>query len=122
MVYSAVDSIVDGKQVVVTRELFIEAFSLPMEGINSFSGLPSEAAEDMKVVFFTFWVTLKPSSNRKEMKVECMSLNDIMAKYLTAKAGYFFDAITLERFDFTVAISTGIRVTGQAFYIALLLL
>ncbi|KZV49132.1 hypothetical protein F511_43355 [Dorcoceras hygrometricum] len=75
----------------------------------------------MNLEFSLSGAPFKPSSKKKEMKVEYKLLNDIMAKYLTVKAGYFFDAVIV-RFDFTVVINTGITVTGQVFYIAFLLL
>ncbi|KZV49878.1 hypothetical protein F511_31684 [Dorcoceras hygrometricum] len=46
-----------------------------------------KALEDMKVVYSLAGAPFKPSSMKKEMKVEYRLLNDIVAKSLTAKAG-----------------------------------
>ncbi|KZV28051.1 hypothetical protein F511_06920 [Dorcoceras hygrometricum] len=43
---------------------------------------------DMKVLFSTKNVPFKPSSKKKDMKVEYRILNDIVAKSMTTKAGY----------------------------------
>ncbi|KZV18959.1 hypothetical protein F511_24786 [Dorcoceras hygrometricum] len=66
------------------REKFAEMFGLPMEGITSFSNLPSKPVEEMKVVLS-----------------------------LSAKAGSF-DVVTVECFDVMVAISTGLRINWSS--------
>ncbi|KZV54908.1 hypothetical protein F511_31331 [Dorcoceras hygrometricum] len=61
------------------------------------------------MVFSHTVVPFKPSSKKREMKVEFRLLNDIVAKCLTAKAGSF-DVVTGKMFEIMVAISAGIKV------------
>ncbi|KZV47949.1 hypothetical protein F511_38526 [Dorcoceras hygrometricum] len=91
-------SAMEGKQVIITKELFIETFGMPTEGITSFGNLPPTVVEKMKVLFSLSGIPFKPSSKKKEMKVEYSLLKDIVAKSLTAKVGSF-DAITTEQFE-----------------------
>ncbi|KZV50133.1 hypothetical protein F511_17239 [Dorcoceras hygrometricum] len=52
---------------------------------------------------------VKTSCKKKELKIECRLMNDILAKSVTFKAGSF-DAITQERFLLMTAIHFGLKI------------
>ncbi|KZV46074.1 hypothetical protein F511_28774 [Dorcoceras hygrometricum] len=93
----------DGLQVVITKELFMETLGLPTKGITSLRNFPNLAVEEMKVVFSLWGVPLKPSRKKKEMKVEYRLMNDTVAKSLIAKVGSF-DVVIAERFEVIVRV------------------
>ncbi|KZV52013.1 hypothetical protein F511_10233 [Dorcoceras hygrometricum] len=92
-----------------SKEVFAKFFKLPSEGILGFSNLPAKAMAYMSETFFATGAPFRPLSKKNDMKVDYRLLNDIVAKSLTAKAGSF-DAVTTERLNIMVAISTGIKV------------
>ncbi|KZV23465.1 hypothetical protein F511_35019 [Dorcoceras hygrometricum] len=102
-------STVANRKMVITMDVFAETFNLPMEGMVSFSGLPTKAVVDMKMFFFATAVPFKPSNKKKDMKVEYRLLHDIVAKSMSAKAGSF-DVVTMEKFEMMLVISTGLKV------------
>ncbi|KZV29341.1 hypothetical protein F511_18492 [Dorcoceras hygrometricum] len=74
-----------------------------------FSGLPSKAVVDMKLLFSATDAPFKPSNKNKDMKIEYRLLHDIVAKSLSAKAGSF-DAVTTEKFEMMVVIRVTLKV------------
>ncbi|KZV18794.1 mucin-2-like [Dorcoceras hygrometricum] len=100
-----ITSTISKQKLVITQEIFAETFHLPTEGLVIFSG---KAVADMKVLFSATTVSFKSSSKKKEMKVECRLLNDIVAKLMTNKASSF-DAMRAGRFEMMVAISARLK-------------
>ncbi|KZV38803.1 hypothetical protein F511_22121 [Dorcoceras hygrometricum] len=80
-------SMLVNRKMVITKDVILETFHLPTEGIVSFSELPAKEVADMKALFSTTEVPFMPSSKKKDMKVEYRLLHDIEAKSLSAKAG-----------------------------------
>ncbi|KZV18581.1 hypothetical protein F511_42280 [Dorcoceras hygrometricum] len=77
-------SFVANRKLVVTKDMFAEAFGLPTEGLVA-------------------------PNKKKEMKMQYRLLHDIVAKALCAKSGSF-DVVTSEKFDLMVATSAGLKV------------
>ncbi|KZV19895.1 hypothetical protein F511_15537 [Dorcoceras hygrometricum] len=75
-------SFVANRKMVITKDVFAEAFGLPTEGLAP--------------------------NKKKDMKMEYRFLHDIVAKALCAKTGSF-DVVTSEKFDLMVAISTSLK-------------
>ncbi|KZV36819.1 hypothetical protein F511_03543 [Dorcoceras hygrometricum] len=86
-------SFVANRKMVITKDVFAEAFGLPTEGAPN---------------------------KKKEMKMEYRLLHDIVAKALCAKAGSL-DVVTSKKFDLMVAISAGLKSQGFAMQLSVLL-
>ncbi|KZV23629.1 hypothetical protein F511_33501 [Dorcoceras hygrometricum] len=71
------------KKMLITMDVFVETFHLPMEGLLS--------------------------KKKKNMQVEYRLLHDIVAKSLSVKADSF-DVVTTEKFEMMVAIIAGLKV------------
>ncbi|KZV32490.1 pentatricopeptide repeat-containing protein mitochondrial [Dorcoceras hygrometricum] len=103
----------DGTEVGINHKMFAEGFELPYEDITSFSRLPTKDFKNKKAMFSLTGVPFKPSSKKKEMKVEYRLLNDIVdnckAQTLFVKAGSF-DAVTRDRFLLMTAITFDVKV------------
>lgn len=65
--------------------------------------------EEMKIKFSLTGAPIIHSGKKKDMKIEFKLLNDIVAKYQTAKSKSF-DGFTTKHFDLMVEISSGIMV------------
>ncbi|KZV22821.1 hypothetical protein F511_12965 [Dorcoceras hygrometricum] len=91
-------SFVANRKMVITKNVFTEAF-----------GLPAQIVVEMRMRSSGTDVPFKAPNKKKEMKVECQLLHDIVAKALCAKAGSF-DAVTSEKFDLMVDISASLKV------------
>ncbi|KZV32277.1 hypothetical protein F511_22628 [Dorcoceras hygrometricum] len=101
-------SFVANRKMVVTKDVFVEAFGLPTEGMVSFIDLPAQAVAEMRMRFSDSGVPFRAPNKKNEMKVEYRLLHDIVAKALCAKAGSF-DVVTSEKFDLMVAISADLK-------------
>ncbi|KZV58592.1 hypothetical protein F511_11884 [Dorcoceras hygrometricum] len=93
----------------MTKEIFIETFGLPTEGVTSFLDVPKETVVEMRNRFSGSDVPFRAPIEKREMKMEFWLLHDIVAKALCAKAGSF-DMVTSEKFDLMVAISAGFKI------------
>ncbi|KZV54795.1 hypothetical protein F511_04417 [Dorcoceras hygrometricum] len=71
---------------VITKDLFAEAFGLPIEGMVGFIDLPTQAR---RMRFSGTDVPFLAPNKKKEMKVEYRLLHDIVEKALCAKHGSF---------------------------------
>ncbi|KZV44007.1 hypothetical protein F511_31182 [Dorcoceras hygrometricum] len=74
---------------VVTKDVFAEAFGLPTEGMVRFIDLPTQSVAEMRMRFCSTDVSFKVPNKKNEMEVEYRLLHDIMAKALCTKAGSF---------------------------------
>ncbi|KZV33731.1 hypothetical protein F511_26494 [Dorcoceras hygrometricum] len=102
-------STVANRKMVVMKDVFVEMFQIPIERMVSFSELLDKTVVEMKVWFSSTGVPFRPPNKKKDMKVEYRLLHDIVAKYLSAKAGSF-DLVTTEKLEMMVAISAGLKV------------
>ncbi|KZV46731.1 hypothetical protein F511_36517 [Dorcoceras hygrometricum] len=102
-------SIVCNRKLVITEDTFSATFKLPIEGMTSLGSIPKETIAEMRRRFSGTDIPFKTSSKKREMLFEYRLLHDIMAKYLCAKAGSF-DIVTCEKFEFMVAIVSGLSV------------
>ncbi|KZV40488.1 hypothetical protein F511_23825 [Dorcoceras hygrometricum] len=93
----SVISSVQGKFVEISEELFAGRFDLPSEGLTSVDELPKGLIKEARKAFSASGEPIKTSCKKKEMKVEFILLNDILAKAVTAKAGSF-DVVTHKRY------------------------
>ncbi|KZV16224.1 hypothetical protein F511_11129 [Dorcoceras hygrometricum] len=105
---------VANRKMVLTKDVFTEAFGLPTEGIDKFSGYSKGYYGWMQRRFSGSDEPFKAPNKKKEMKMEFRLLHDIIAKALCAKAGSF-DMVTSEKFDLMVAISAGVKVNWAQF-------
>ncbi|KZV24646.1 histone-lysine N-methyltransferase 2D-like [Dorcoceras hygrometricum] len=96
------------KSVEVSEDQFAGIFELPTEGLTDMYEVPKYLVFDSRSVFSADGEQLKTSCKKREMKFEFRQLNDILAKTITAKAG-FFDAVTHERFLMMAAIHGGVK-------------
>ncbi|KZV48317.1 hypothetical protein F511_29321 [Dorcoceras hygrometricum] len=102
-------STVCGQKLVVTEDIFSGTFKLPTEGVQNFSGIPTETIAEMRTRFSATTVPFQSSGKKRDFLFEYRLLHDIVAKPLCAKEGSF-DKVTCEKFEFMVAISAGISV------------
>ncbi|KZV35895.1 hypothetical protein F511_19987 [Dorcoceras hygrometricum] len=100
---------VTNRKLAMTKDIFAEAFGLPIEGATSFLDVPKETVVEMRNRFSGSDVPFRAPSKKREMKMEFQLLHDIVANALCAKAGSL-DMVTSEKFDLMVAISTGLKV------------
>ncbi|KZV29444.1 hypothetical protein F511_28400 [Dorcoceras hygrometricum] len=82
-------STVANRKLVITMDVFAEAVQLPTEGMVSFFEIPGKEVADMKALFSSTGVPIRPTNKKKDMKVEYRLLHDIVANYLSAKDGSF---------------------------------
>ncbi|KZV25804.1 kinesin-4-like [Dorcoceras hygrometricum] len=94
------------RKMVVTKDVFAEAFGLLSEGMVCFLDLPAQTVAENKMRFFDTDVPFRAPNKNKEMKVENWLLHDIVAKELCAKDSSL-DVVTSEKFDLMVTISAG---------------
>ncbi|KZV30933.1 hypothetical protein F511_24613, partial [Dorcoceras hygrometricum] len=102
-------STVANRKMVITKDVFEEMFPLPTDGLVSFTDLPAKAVAEMKMFLSATGVSFRPPNKKKDMKVECRLLHDIVAKSLSAKAGSFYVVMT-KKFEMMVAISAELKV------------
>ncbi|KZV38598.1 hypothetical protein F511_25352 [Dorcoceras hygrometricum] len=105
-------SFVENRKMVITKDMFTEAFGLPSKGMIGFLDIPKETMVDMRKRFSGSDVPFRAPSKKKEMKMKFRLLHDIVAKALCAKAGSF-DMVTSEKFDLMVAITAGLKVKWE---------
>ncbi|KZV41330.1 hypothetical protein F511_19497 [Dorcoceras hygrometricum] len=101
-------SIVAGKLVEISEELFAETFELPVEGLTNLSEIPKDLVFDAKSIVSLIGEPVSMSGKKKEMKIEFRLLCDIMAKTIFVKAGSF-DPITQEKFLMIAGITCGVE-------------
>ncbi|KZV39706.1 hypothetical protein F511_26708 [Dorcoceras hygrometricum] len=109
VIEGTVISFIANRKLVITKDVFAEEFGLPFEGLVGFLGIPTETMVEMRCRFSGSEVPFRTPNKKKEMKMEYRLLHDIVAKALCAKEGSF-DMVTSEKFDFMVAITTGLKV------------
>ncbi|KZV26252.1 hypothetical protein F511_19828 [Dorcoceras hygrometricum] len=102
-------SAVCGQKLVVMEDIFSGTFKLPTEGVQNFSGIPTETIAEMRIRFSATTVPFQSSGKKRDLLFEYRLLHDIVAKSLCAKAGSF-DKVTCEKFEFMIAISAAISV------------
>ncbi|KZV26641.1 splicing factor 3B subunit 1-like [Dorcoceras hygrometricum] len=102
-------SIVQGKLVAISEELFAGTFELPLEGLTDLHEVPKDLVFEARSVFSYDGKQLSTSCKKREMTSEFRLLNDILAKSMTVKAGSF-DAVTHERFLMMSTIHGGVQV------------
>ncbi|KZV57423.1 hypothetical protein F511_04860 [Dorcoceras hygrometricum] len=102
-------SAVQGKAVEISEEVFAGTFEFLTEGFTEMNDVPKDLVFDARSAFSMGGEQLKTSCKKMEMKFEFRLLNDILAKTVTVKAGYF-DAVTHERFLMMSAIRGGVMV------------
>ncbi|KZV35931.1 hypothetical protein F511_23944 [Dorcoceras hygrometricum] len=100
-------STVQGKPVVISEELFAGTFELPLEGLTDLHEVPQDLVIEARRSFSYDGKLLSTSCKKREMVFEFRLLNNILAKYVTVKAGSF-DAVTHERFLMMTAIYGGV--------------
>ncbi|KZV28954.1 hypothetical protein F511_07514 [Dorcoceras hygrometricum] len=81
-------SFVANRKMVVTKDVFAEAFGLPIEGMVGFFDIPTPTVVEMRRKF-SGTSAVQGTEYEEGMKMECRMLHDIVAKELCAKAGYF---------------------------------
>ncbi|KZV19177.1 hypothetical protein F511_08823 [Dorcoceras hygrometricum] len=101
-------SFVANRKLILAKEIFVEYFGLPTEGMTRFLYFPKEKVDEIKIRFFASAVPFLVSSKKREMKIEYYLLHDIVEK-LCAKAGSF-DMVTSEKLNFMIAITAWVRV------------
>ncbi|KZV55774.1 filament-like plant protein [Dorcoceras hygrometricum] len=70
---------------VITKDVFVEAFGLPTEGMVSFINLSAQTVVEMRMRFSGTDVPFRAPNKKKEVKVEYRLLHDIVAMALCAK-------------------------------------
>ncbi|KZV49302.1 hypothetical protein F511_23448 [Dorcoceras hygrometricum] len=107
-------SFVANRKMVITKDVFAEAFGLTTEGMVGFIDIPAKSVAKMRMRFSGTDFPFRASNKKKEMKVEYRLLHEIVAKALCTKAGSF-DVVTSEKFDLMVAISAGLKMNWGYF-------
>ncbi|KZV51571.1 hypothetical protein F511_35245 [Dorcoceras hygrometricum] len=102
-------SSVGHRKMMLTKDVFTEAFGLPTEGLTKFLNIPKETVVEMRCRFSGSDEPFRAPNKKKGMNMEFRLLNDVVAKALCAKAGSFY-MVTSEKFDLMVAISAGLKV------------
>ncbi|KZV52829.1 hypothetical protein F511_38011 [Dorcoceras hygrometricum] len=102
-------SIVQGKPVAISEELFAGTFELPLEGLTDLHEVPKDLVFEARNTFSYDGKLLSTSCKKREMTFEFRLLNDILAKPVTVKAGSF-DAVTHERFLMMSTIHGGVQI------------
>ncbi|KZV39432.1 hypothetical protein F511_33487 [Dorcoceras hygrometricum] len=100
---------ISGKFLTISPSLFTTVFALPSDGITNFSEVPKDIVYDARSLFSHKAWQIEVHGKKKFMKHEFRLLNDILAKAITVKAG-FFDSVTVERFQMMTAIQYGLKV------------
>ncbi|KZV17991.1 hypothetical protein F511_21147 [Dorcoceras hygrometricum] len=70
MIVGTVVNTAANRNMVITMDVFAEAFHLPIEGMVSFSGLSAKEMVEMKALFSTSEAPFKPSNKKNDMKEE----------------------------------------------------
>ncbi|KZV45372.1 hypothetical protein F511_18330 [Dorcoceras hygrometricum] len=102
-------SFIANRKQALKKDVFAEAFGLPIEGLAGFLDIPSKIVAEMRLKFLGTNVPFRAPNKKKDMKMEYRLLHDIVAKTLCAKAGSF-DVVKSEKFDLMVAITVGLKV------------
>ncbi|KZV18755.1 hypothetical protein F511_13028 [Dorcoceras hygrometricum] len=105
-------SFVANRKMVITKDVFAEAFGLPTEGLVGFLDIPTQTVVEMLRRFSGTDVLFRAPNKKKKMKMEYRLLHDIVAKALCAKDGSF-DMVTSGKFDLMVAISAGLKTNPE---------
>ncbi|KZV26450.1 hypothetical protein F511_36142 [Dorcoceras hygrometricum] len=99
----SVISCVQSKFVGIFEEFFAGSFELPTEGFTSMDEVPKDLIYDARSVFSASGEPIKTSCKKKEMKIEFRLLNDILAKYVSVKAGSLYVSVKAGSFDARVS-------------------
>ncbi|KZV38575.1 hypothetical protein F511_04280 [Dorcoceras hygrometricum] len=103
---------VANNKLALTKDVFAEAFFLPIEELVGFRDVPSKTVEKMQMKFSGSDVPFRAPNKKKEMKMEYRLLHDIVAKALCANSSSF-DVVTSEKIDLMVAISACLKVNWE---------
>ncbi|KZV50801.1 hypothetical protein F511_16120 [Dorcoceras hygrometricum] len=79
-------SLVGARNIAITKDMFIEVFVVPFDGLTSFLTIPKETVIEMRQQFSGSNEPYKAPNKKNEMKIEFRLLHDIVAKALCAKA------------------------------------
>ncbi|KZV28253.1 hypothetical protein F511_02123 [Dorcoceras hygrometricum] len=82
-------SAVQGKYIEISKELFAGIFELPTDGLTDMGKVPKDFVFDARRAFSADGKQLKTSCKKREIKIEFRLLNDILAKTVIVKEGYF---------------------------------
>ncbi|KZV30496.1 hypothetical protein F511_23312 [Dorcoceras hygrometricum] len=104
-----ITGVVSGKNIAITEDRFAGLFGFPTEGLVDISEVPKDLMYDARRIFSKSGEPVSTSCKKRLLKYEFRLLNDILAKSITVKAGYF-DAVTHERFLMMTAIHFRIKV------------
>ncbi|KZV43986.1 splicing factor 3B subunit 1-like, partial [Dorcoceras hygrometricum] len=97
------------KYVEISASRLAGVFNLPTDGLIDLSEVPNDLVLQARTLFTHSGKPVQFSCKKRLLKYEFRLLNDILAKSITVKAGYF-DALTQERFLMMTAIHFGIKV------------
>ncbi|KZV22280.1 splicing factor 3B subunit 1-like [Dorcoceras hygrometricum] len=100
-------SMIQGKEVAISEELFSRTFELPLEGLTDLYEVPQDLVLEARRAFSYDGKLFSTSSKKREMVFEFRLLNYILARSVTVKAGSF-DSMTHERFLMMTAIYGGV--------------
>ncbi|KZV21940.1 hypothetical protein F511_09813 [Dorcoceras hygrometricum] len=103
---------VSGKFVAISEDRFAGVFNLPTDGLTDLSEVPNDLVLQARTLFSKLSMRVQFSCKKRLMKYEFRLLNDILAKYITVKAGSF-DVVTHERFLMMMAIHFWIKVNWR---------
>ncbi|KZV55699.1 splicing factor 3B subunit 1-like [Dorcoceras hygrometricum] len=85
--YGMVVSMIQGKPVSISEELFFDTFELPLEGLTDLQEVPQDLVLEAMRAFSYDGKLLSTSCKKKDMVSEFRLLNDILAKSMIVKAG-----------------------------------
>ncbi|KZV46063.1 hypothetical protein F511_29747 [Dorcoceras hygrometricum] len=102
-------SIIRGKQVEISEELFASTFELPVDGLTDLSEIPKDIVFDARSIFSFSGEQVSTSGKKREMIFEFRLLSDILAKTISVKSGSF-DVVTQGRFLMMAAITCGVAI------------
>ncbi|KZV16746.1 hypothetical protein F511_41510 [Dorcoceras hygrometricum] len=80
--------VVSGKYVAISEDRFAGVFNLPTNGLTDLSEVPNDLVL-ARTLFSKTSVPVQFSCRKRLMKYEFSLLNDMLAKYITVKAGSF---------------------------------
>ncbi|KZV49152.1 hypothetical protein F511_42852 [Dorcoceras hygrometricum] len=106
-------STVHGVTVEISERLFAEMFELPVEGLTDLTDVPKDKIFDAKSIVSLTGEPVRTSGTKSQMKIHFRLLCDIMAKYISVKAGSF-NAITVEKFAMVTAVVRKVKVNWSS--------
>ncbi|KZV29098.1 hypothetical protein F511_06593 [Dorcoceras hygrometricum] len=89
VIAGTIKSFVANRKMVITKDVFAEAFGLSTEGLVGFLDILTQIVVEIRRKFSGNDVPFRAPNKKKEMKMEYRLLHDIVAKALYAKAGSF---------------------------------